>query len=357
MRLQCGWRCRLARKRVDRARRVAAAQTRLAARELEERAKRERRQARAGSRRVRALFDAARRMEALPQAMPPPLPLAASPQAEPTASDVATPLRTQHHRRHVAGSPVPLGLPVDRAQRRDRRPAGRAANEQQPVQSRGTGTLARLIARLALPEAAEVARLALPEAAEPHALAAAARSVQRRWRERRWAIRRLLVATVALQCAWRGVRVRRKVAEAAAAVQQRSAMTITAAMRRLMWRRWRREAMTAEAGGEETAEAGAEQRDYWQSVFAAQSDLTAQMGVGWPRQVERNLEAARIRLRRERERREAHELGMAFAEGWGAQVEALRQQGVRLRIGAGTGGRQQRSHREQRQQRHQDAAG
>ena len=117
--------------------------------------------------------------------------------------------------------------------------------------------------------------------------------------------------------------------------------------------------MTAEgeAGGKETAEAGEGQCDYWQSVFAAQSDLTAQMGIGWPQQIKRNLEATRMRLRRERERREAHELGRAFAEGWGAQVEALRQQGVRLRIGAGTGGRQQRSHREQRQQRHQDAAG
>ena len=83
--------------------------------------------------------------------------------------------------------------------------------------------------------------------------------------------------------------------------------------------------MTAEgeAGGKETAEAGAGQCDYWQSVFAAQSDLTAQMGIGWPQQIKRNLEATRMRLRRERERREAHELGMAFAEGWGAQVEAL----------------------------------
>ena len=62
------------------------------------------------------------------------------------------------------------------------------------------------------------------------------------------------------------------------------------------------------------------------------------------------------------ERREARELGKAFAEGWGAQVEALRQQGVRLRVGAGTGGRQLRSQREQRQQlrgdgQHQNAAG
>jgi hypothetical protein len=120
--------------------------------------------------------------------------------------------------------------------------------------------------------------------------------------------------------------------------------------------------MAAEAKGEEVAETGAEQHNYWQSVFAAQSELTARMGVGWPQQIERNLEAMRRRMLCERERREARELGKAFAEGWGVQVEALRQQGVRLRIGAGSGGRQQRSQRERRQQlrgssQHQNAAG
>ena len=234
---------------------------------------------------------------------------------------------------------------------------------EQPVRPRSSTPLERL-----------VARLAIPEVAEPPALVAAARSVQRQWRERRWTIRRLMVATWAVQRFWRGALARREAAacaqlraqrtvEAARVVRQQAAVTITTAMRRLVWRRWRQVAMAAAAEEKVGEEADAEQCDYWQSVFTAQSELTARMGVGWPQQIERNLEAVRRRMRCECERREARELGKAFAEGWGAQVEALRQQGVRLRIGAGTGGRQQRSQREQRQQtreggqRHQDAAG
>jgi hypothetical protein len=326
--LQCGWRCRQARQRAARAQRVAAARMRLAAREAEERAKRAARQARAGSRRVQALFEAARGVGSLLPAMPRP----------PAAAEHASGCAAQQ----LAEVAV-------------------AAACRQPARSRN-GTLQRL-----------VARLALPEAAEPSAREAAARSVQRRWRERRWAIRRLLVATVAVQRFWRGAVVRReaavcaqlraqRMAEAAAEARQQAAVTITEAMRRCVWRRWRRVAMAAEAEGESGEEAGAEQCDYWQSVFTAQSELTARMGVGWPQQIERNLEAVRRRMRCECERREARELGKAFAEGWGAQVEALRQQGVRLRVGAGTGGRQLRSQREQRQQlrgggQHQNAAG
>ena len=326
--LQCGWRCRQARQRAARAQRVAAARMRLAAREAEERAKRAARQERAGSRRVQALFEAARGVGSLLPAMPRP----------PAAAEHASGCAAQQ----LAEVAV-------------------AAACRQPARSR-KGTLQRL-----------VARLALPEAAEPSAREAAARSVQRRWRERRWAIRRLLVATVAVQRFWRGAVVRReaavcaqlraqRMAEAAAVARQQAAVTITEAMRRCVWRRWRRVAMAAEAEGESGEEAGAEQCDYWQSVFTAQSELTARMGVGWPQQIERNLEAVRRRMRCECERREARELGKAFAEGWGAQVEALRQQGVRLRVGAGTGGRQLRSQREQRQQlrgdgQHQNAAG
>lgn len=45
---------------------------------------------------------------------------------------------------------------------------------------------------------------------------------------------------------------------------------------------------------------------------------------------------------RDAERREAREIGRAMADGWGARVRELRQQGLRLPTGAGTGGRQQR---------------
>jgi hypothetical protein len=135
---------------------------------------------------------------------------------------------------------------------------------------------------------------------------------------------------------------------------------ITAAMRRLMWRRWRRRAMAAEAegAGEKADSADAEQLGpqtpaeapgMWEAVFQAQAALAAQLGVDWHEQIERNTHAMRLRLDRERQRREERELGMAFAEGWGARVAELRLRGVRLLTGAGSGGRQQRSRRERRQ--------
>jgi hypothetical protein len=87
----------------------------------------------------------------------------------------------------------------------------------------------------------------------------------------------------------------------------------------------------------------------WEAVFQAQAALAAQLGVDWHEQIERNTHAMRLRLDRERQRREERELGMAFAEGWGARVAELRLRGVRLLTGAGSGGRQQRSRRERRQ--------
>jgi hypothetical protein len=142
--------------------------------------------------------------------------------------------------------------------------------------------------------------------------------------------------------------------------KQRAALMITAAMRRLMWRRWRRRAMAAEAegAGEEADSADAEQlgpqtpaeaAGMWEAVFQAQAALAAQLGVDWHEQIERNTHAMRLRLERERQRREERELGMAFAEGWGVRVAELRLRGVRLPMGAGSGGRQQRSRRERQQ--------
>ena len=87
----------------------------------------------------------------------------------------------------------------------------------------------------------------------------------------------------------------------------------------------------------------------WDAVFDAQSLLTGQFGVNWEAQIEANLQVACARLDREHGPREARELGAELARGWGAQVRVLRRQGVRLATGAGTGGRQVRRAREQRQ--------
>jgi hypothetical protein len=58
---------------------------------------------------------------------------------------------------------------------------------------------------------------------------------------------------------------------------------------------------------------------------------------------------ARRRAAEERRRREAAELARVMADSWGAQVVELRRQGVRLPVGAGTGGRQMKERRQRRQ--------
>ena len=143
--------------------------------------------------------------------------------------------------------------------------------------------------------------------------------------------------------------------------QRKAASRIALAVRRWIWRRWRRAALEAQSA-QQTVEAAdlpaAAQPEsgargapsLWDSVFAAQSELTARMGVDWAEQCARNIEAVRLRRRQERERREAHEIGMALVHGWREGERELRRQGLRLPLGAGTGGRQQRRAREQRRQ-------
>ena len=95
----------------------------------------------------------------------------------------------------------------------------------------------------------------------------------------------------------------------------------------------------------------------WEVVFEAQSAMTELMGVGlaWPQQVERNLEAMRRRLKREREQQEAREIGMALVRGWREQEQELRRLGLRLPLGAGSGGRQQQRASRQRQAERREA--
>ena len=158
--------------------------------------------------------------------------------------------------------------------------------------------------------------------------------------------------------------------------RQQAASIIGAAARRWWWRRWRRAALLAQqreavevAAVEATAGAASEpavatatepaepvavsagpaEVPLWDAVFAAQSELTQRMGLSWPQQIERNLEAMRLRFRREQERKEAREIGMALARGWREQERELRRDGVRLPTGAGSGGRQRSKDRQRRQ--------
>ena len=51
-------------------------------------------------------------------------------------------------------------------------------------------------------------------------------------------------------------------------------------------------------------------------MFNAQSEMTQLMGLSWPQQVGRNLEAVRLRRSQEQLRREAREISMALVRGW-----------------------------------------
>lgn len=87
----------------------------------------------------------------------------------------------------------------------------------------------------------------------------------------------------------------------------------------------------------------------WNDVFQAQSTLVARFGLAFDEKIRENIEVARRRAAEERRRREAAELARVMADSWGAQVVELRRQGVRLPVGAGTGGRQMKERRQRRQ--------
>jgi hypothetical protein len=103
------------------------------------------------------------------------------------------------------------------------------------------------------------------------------------------------------------------------------------------------------APGSLAASAAPQEAAYWEDVFQAQSQLVARYGMAFDQVIERNIQVARRRDAEERRRREAAELARAMANSWGAQVVELRRQGVRLPVGAGTGGRQMRERRQRRQ--------
>ena len=93
----------------------------------------------------------------------------------------------------------------------------------------------------------------------------------------------------------------------------------------------------------------AEEPAMWDAVFAEQAWLAARFGGAWPQQLEQNLQQSRRLWAREQNRQEAREVGRALVRGWREQEQELRRQGLRLPLGRGSGGRQQRRSRTQRQ--------
>lgn len=106
-----------------------------------------------------------------------------------------------------------------------------------------------------------------------------------------------------------------------------------------------------------TSEAGPPTEWHCRAVLEAQALLQERFGTGWAQQLEDNIEAGRARWEarreQERQRREAHEVGVAFIAGMREQERWLRQLGLRPPMGKGTGGRQRKR---ERVRRHKAAA-